>query len=323
MSETMTAPKPSQSTPSSEHPDLSRRRMSHLDQLEAESIHIIRETVAGCEKPVMLFSVGKDSAVMLHLAKKAFAPGKPPFPLMHVDTTFKFPEMYAYRDRNAKEAGMELIVWKNEAALDTKGRSPKCWSCTECADQLKRQALVDALKHHGFDAAFGGARRDEEKSRAKERVLSFRDKFQQWDPKNQRPELWSLYNTKHAPGESFRCFPISNWTELDIWAYIQREQIDIVPLYYAAERKVIQRDGMLVYAEDIMEPGEGETVETMMIRFRTLGCQICTGAVRSDATTMDQIVAEVAAARNSERENRAVDKDREGSMEEKKKEGYF
>ncbi len=323
MSETMTAPAPSPTTSEPDRPDLSRRRMSHLDQLEAESIHIIRETVAGCEKPVMLFSVGKDSAVMLHLAKKAFAPGKPPFPLMHVDTTFKFPEMYAYRDRNAEEAGMELIVWKNEKALDAKGRSPKCWSCTECADQLKRQALVDALKHHGFDAAFGGARRDEEKSRAKERVLSFRDKFQQWDPKNQRPELWNLYNTKHAPGESFRCFPISNWTELDIWAYIQRENIDIVPLYYAAERKVIQRDGMLVYAEDIMEPDEGETVEKMMIRFRTLGCQICTGAVRSDATTMDQIVAEVAAARNSERENRAVDKDREGSMEEKKKEGYF
>ena len=297
--------------------------MSHLDQLEAESVHILRETVAGCEKPVMLFSVGKDSAVMLHLARKAFAPGRPPFPLMHVDTTFKFPEMYEYRDRLAAEAGMELIVWQNTAALAEKGRGPECWSCTECADQLKRQALVEALSHHGFDAAFGGARRDEEKSRAKERVLSFRDSFQQWDPKNQRPELWNLYNTRHAPGESFRCFPISNWTELDVWAYIQREQIDLVPLYYAAERPVIRRGGMLVYAGDIMEPAEGETVETMSIRFRTLGCQICTGAVQSTAATLDEIVAEVAAARNSERENRAVDKDREGSMEEKKKEGYF
>ncbi len=303
--------------------NLRRRRMSHLDQLEAESVHIIRETVAGCEKPVMLFSVGKDSAVMLHLAKKAFAPGRLPFPLMHIDTTFKFPQMIEYRDRMAKDAGAELIVWKNEAALEAKGRSPKCWSCSECADQLKRQALVEALTHHGFDAAFGGARRDEEKSRAKERVLSFRDRLQQWDPKNQRPELWNLYNTRHAPGESFRCFPLSNWTELDIWAYIQRENIEIVPLYYAEKRPVIHRNGMLVYAGDIITPEPGETVVEEVIRFRTLGCQICTGAVRSNADTLDQIVAEVAAARNSERENRAVDKDREGSMEEKKKEGYF
>ena len=303
---------------------VSKRRADHLDQLEAESIHIIRETVAGCEKPVMLFSVGKDSAVMLHLARKAFAPGVPPFPLMHVDTTFKFPEMYAYRDRMAKEAGMELIVWKNEAALDARGRKPECWNCTDCADQLKRQALVEGLQHHGFDAAFGGARRDEEKSRAKERVLSFRDKFQQWDPKNQRPELWNLYNTRHGPGESFRCFPISNWTELDIWAYIQREQIDIVPLYFAAERKCFKRDGMLVYGEDIMSPTEDDgPMETRAIRFRTLGCQICTGAVESNADTLQQVVEEVMVARNSERENRAVDKDREGSMEEKKKEGYF
>jgi sulfate adenylyltransferase subunit 2 len=299
------------------------RPMNHLDQLEAESVHIIRETVAGCEKPVMLFSVGKDSAVMLHLAKKAFAPGKPPFPLMHVDTGFKFPAMYEYRDRQAAEAGMELIVWQNHAALEERGRGPECWNCTDCADQLKRQALVEGLTHHGFDAAFGGARRDEEKSRAKERVLSFRDKFQQWDPKNQRPELWDLYNTRHGAGESFRCFPISNWTELDIWAYIQREAIEIVPLYYADNRPVIRRDGMLIYAGDIMKPREGEVVEQAMIRFRTLGCQICTGAVESGATTLDAIVAEVAAARNSERENRAVDKDKEGSMEEKKRDGYF
>ena len=299
------------------------RRLGHLDQLEAEAIHIVREAVAGCERPVMLFSVGKDSAVMLHLARKAFAPGRPPFPLMHVDTSFKFPEMYAFRDRMASDAGMELIVWRNEAALAEKGEDPACWSCGECADRLKRQALVDALTHHRFDCAFGGARRDEERSRAKERVLSFRDPFQQWDPKNQRPELWDLYNTRHGPGEGFRCFPISNWTELDIWAYIAREGIEIVPLYFAAERPVIRRAGMYVYAGDKIEPAEGEAVETAKVRFRTLGCQICTGAVESDAETLDAVVAEVAAARNSERQNRAVDKDREGGMEEKKREGYF
>ncbi len=235
------------------------RRRGHLDQLEAESIHIIREAVAGCEKPVMLFSVGKDSAVMLHLAKKAFAPGKPPFPLMHVDTSFKFPEMYDYRDRMAQDAGMELIVWRNEAALAEKTEEAACWSCGECADRLKRQALVEGLTHHGFDCAFGGARRDEERSRAKERVLSFRDSFQQWDPKNQRPELWDLYNARHAPGESFRCFPISNWTELDIWAYIARENIEIVPLYFAADRPVIKRSGMYVYAGDKIKPADGRS----------------------------------------------------------------
>ena len=304
-----------------------RRHLSHLDQLEAESIHIIREVMAECEKPVMLFSVGKDSAVMLHLARKAFAPGRLPFPLMHVDTTFKFPEMYEYRDRLAAESGAELIVWKNEKALGERGDpqqgDPKCWGCTECADLLKRQALVEALQHHGFDAAFGGARRDEEKSRAKERVLSFRDKFQQWDPKNQRPELWNLYNTSHAAGESFRVFPISNWTELDVWLYIYREQIELVPLYYAEKRPVIERNGMLVYAGDIIEPEEDEKVIEKMIRFRTLGCQICTGAVESDAADLNAVVEEVMVARNSERENRAVDKDKEGSMEEKKKDGYF
>ena len=324
MSETMTAPKPSQSTPSSEHPDLSRRRMSHLDQLEAESIHIIRETVAGCEKPVMLFSVGKDSAVMLHLAKKAFAPGKPPFPLMHVDTTFKFPEMYAYRDRNAKEAGMELIVWKNEAALDTKGRSPKCWSCTECADQLKRQALVEALKHHGFDAAFGGARRDEEKSRAKERVYSFRDSKHRWDPKNQRPELWNIYNGKVNKGESIRVFPLSNWTELDIWQYIFLEDIPIVPLYFAAERPVVNRGGTMIMVDDERMPlNDGEVPEMKSVRFRTLGCYPLTGAVESEAATLPDIIQEMLLTTSSERQGRMIDHDSSGSMEKKKQEGYF
>ena len=296
---------------------------SHLRRLEDESIHIIREVVAECEKPVMLYSVGKDSAVMLHVAKKAFKPGKLPFPLLHVDTTFKFPEMYAYRDERAKDAGAELIVWKNEAALEARGRDISNWSCTQCAQQLKTQGLVEALKHHGFDAAFGGARRDEEKSRAKERVFSFRNTHQQWDPKNQRPELWNLYNAAHAPGESFRVFPLSNWTELNIWQYIQQEQIPLVPLYFAADRPVINRGGMLMAAHDLIKPRPGETVETCHVRFRTLGCQLCTGCNESDANTLDDIVAEVAAARNSERQNRAVDKDKEGSMEEKKREGYF
>lgn len=296
---------------------------SHLKRLEDESIHIFREVVAECEKPVMLFSVGKDSAVMFHVAKKAFKPGKLPFPLLHVDTTFKFPEMYEYRDRMAREAGAELIVWKNEAALNEHGRDPSNWSCSQCANLLKTTALVEALKAGGYDAAFGGARRDEEKARAKERVFSFRNQHQQWDPKNQRPELWNLYNAAHQPGESFRVFPLSNWTELNIWQYIQQEEIPIVPLYYAKDRKVIRRNGMLLHAEDIVKPRAGEKVEVCHVRYRTLGCQLCTGACESDAHTMDDIVAEVAAARNSERQNRAVDKDREGSMEEKKREGYF
>ena len=295
----------------------------HLRRLEDESIHIFREVAAEAERPVMLYSVGKDSAVMLHVARKAFKPGKLPFPLLHVDTTWKFPEMYEYRDRMAREAGAELIVWKNEAALDQIGRSIDNWSCTQCAQLLKTTALVDALKFHKFDAAFGGARRDEEKSRAKERVFSFRNQHQQWDPKNQRPELWNLYNAAHQPGESFRVFPLSNWTELNIWQYIQQENIPIVPLYYAADRKVIRRGGMLLHAEDLIKPKPGERVETCHVRYRSLGCQLCTGACESTAHTMSDIVAEVAAARNSERQNRAVDKDREGSMEEKKREGYF
>ncbi len=296
--------------------------ITHLKQLEAESIHIIREVVAECENPVMLYSIGKDSSVMLHLALKAFAPGKLPFPLMHVDTTFKFPEMIQFRDEYCKEVGAELIVSINHKALEEIGEYDN-WTCSMCANMLKTQALVAALQEHGFDAAFGGARRDEEKSRAKERIFSFRDRFMQWDPKNQRPELWQLYNTSHAKGDSFRVFPLSNWTELDIWNYIYLENIPIVPLYYAAERPVIRRDGILLYAGDLNTPRDGEKVETEWVRFRTLGCQKCTGAVASRATTLEEIIEETMIARKSERENRAVDQDREGSMEEKKKEGYF
>ena len=296
--------------------------LSHLKQLEAESIHIIREVTAACEKPVMMYSVGKDSSVLAHLAVKAFAPAPIPFPLLHVDTTFKFKEMYKFRDDYCKKIGAELIVHTNTEALEKIGGYDK-WSCSMCSDLLKTQALVTVLKEKGFDAAFGGARRDEEKSRAKERILSFRDEHMQWDPKNQRPELWNLYNTRHHPGESFRAFPISNWTELDIWNYIYVEQIPIVPLYFARPRPVIERDGMLLYAGELEKPREGEEVVEKMVRFRTLGCQKCTGAVESTATTLEEIIAETMTARNSERENRAVDQDREGSMEEKKREGYF
>jgi sulfate adenylyltransferase subunit 2 len=294
----------------------------HLKELEAESIHVFREVVASCEKPVMLYSIGKDSAAMLHVAIKAFRPGRLPFPLLHVDTTFKFPEMYAHRDALPARLGVELIVWKNHKALAETGPADN-WSCTQCANELKTRALVDALKHYNFDAAFGGARRDEEKARAKERVLSFRDKHQQWDPKNQRPELWNLYNTRHAPGESFRVFPLSNWTEHDVWSYIRQERIELVDLYFAAERPVIRRNGVMLPGHDLNRPRAGEVLETRRVRYRTLGCQLCTGCVESDATTLDDIVAEVSAARNSERETRLVDKDREGSMEEKKREGYF
>jgi len=301
---------------------MTQYNLSHLRALEAESIHIMREVVAECESPVMMYSVGKDSSVMAHLARKAFAPGAIPFPLLHVDTTFKFREMIEFRDRYAREIGAELIVHINRKALDEIGPY-ECWTCTQCADLLKTRALVDALQSGGFDAAFGGARRDEERSRAKERVFSFRDREMQWDPKNQRPELWNLYNTAHARGESLRVFPLSNWTELDVWHYIYVEKIPIVPLYYAAERPVIRRDGMLVYAGELNRPAEGETVEKVWCRFRTLGCQMCTGAVESRATTLEEIIEETMVATSSERQNRAVDQDREGSMEEKKKEGYF
>jgi sulfate adenylyltransferase subunit 2 len=295
--------------------------LTHLQQLESESIHIIRETVAECDRPVMLYSVGKDSAVMLHLACKAFAPGRLPFPLMHVDTTFKFDEMIRFRDEMARRVQADLIVYKNEAAL-AEGGGPDAWDCTRCANLLKTQALREGLAAHGFDAAFGGARRDEEKSRAKERIVSVRHN-ETWDPKNQRPELWSLYNLRRTVDQTFRVFPLSNWTELDVWNYIYRESIPIVPLYFAAERDVIRRNGMLLLAGQLNRIRDGETSEKIMVRFRTLGCQLCTGAVRSNATTLEQIIAETALATSSERENRAVDQDREGSMEEKKREGYF
>jgi len=296
--------------------------LSNLKQLEAESIHIMREVVAEFENPVMMYSVGKDSSVMLRLAQKAFAPGPLPFPLLHVDTTFKFKEMIEFRDRFVKEIGARLIVHTNQEALDKIGPYEN-WTCTMCANLLKTQALIAALKKHEFDAAFGGARRDEEKSRAKERIFSFRDPFMQWDPKNQRPELWNLYNTRHVKGESFRIFPISNWTELDIWHYIYVEKIPIVPLYFAKPRPVIERDGMLVLAGELNKPGPGEKVEEKMIRFRTLGCQLCTGAVESEATTLEEVIEETMVAKKSERQGRAVDQDKEGSMEEKKQEGYF
>ena len=301
---------------------MSSYNITHMKQLEAESIHIIREVVAECDRPVMLYSIGKDSSVMVRLARKAFAPGGLPFPLLHVDTTFKFREMIEFRDKFVRDIGAELIVHINREALDRIGPAEN-WTCTMCADILKREALVKALQDGKFDAAFGGARRDEEKSRAKERILSFRDEFMQWDPKNQRPELWSIYNTRHAKGESFRVFPLSNWTELDIWHYIHVEKIPIVPLYFARKRPVIKRDGMLLIAGDLNKPADGEEVVELSVRFRTLGCQLCSGAMESTAKTVEEIVAETTIARNSERESRAVDKDREGSMEEKKKEGYF
>lgn len=296
--------------------------VSNLRQLEAESIHIIREVVAEFENPVMLYSVGKDSSVMLRLAQKAFAPGPIPFPLLHVDTTFKFRDMITFRDEFTRQIGANLLVYTNQEALDRIGPADN-WTCTMCADLLKTQALIQALKKYGFDAAFGGARRDEEKSRAKERIFSFRDAFMQWDPKNQRPELWSLYNTRHAKGESFRVFPISNWTELDIWHYIYVEEIPIVPLYFAKKRRVIQRDNILLLADDLNKPQPGEEIVEKMVRFRTLGCQLCTGAIESEATTLEEVIAETMLAVKSERQGRAVDQDREGSMEEKKKEGYF
>ena len=296
--------------------------ITHLKQLEAECIHIMREVVAECERPVMLYSVGKDSSVLVRLARKAFAPGPLPFPLLHVDTTFKFDEMIEFRDRFCREIGAKLIVHVNREALDRVGPYEN-WTCAMCADLLKTQALIAALQAGQFDAAFGGARRDEEKSRAKERIFSFRDRFMQWDPKNQRPELWNIYNTRHAKDESFRVFPLSNWTELDIWHYIYAEQIPIVPLYFARKRPVIRRDGMLIMAGQLNQPREGETVEELSIRFRTLGCQLCTGAVESEADTLEKVIEETMVARRSERDTRAVDQDSEGSMEQKKREGYF
>jgi sulfate adenylyltransferase subunit 2 len=297
--------------------------LTHLKQLEAESIHIIREVVAEFEKPVMLYSIGKDSAVMLQLALKAFAPGKPPFPLMHVDTTWKFREMITFRDELTKKLGLDLIVHINQDGVDA-GVGPFTHGSKKHTDVMKTDGLKQALNKYKFDAAFGGARRDEEKSRAKERVYSFRDKNHRWDPKNQRPELWNIYNGKVDKGESIRVFPLSNWTELDIWQYIHLESIPIVPLYFAKERPVVKRDGTYIMVDDDrMQLEPGEKVENKMVRFRTLGCYPLTGAVESTATTLPEIIQEMLLTTTSERQGRVIDYDQAGSMEEKKREGYF
>ena len=299
------------------------QRLTHLDRLEAESIHIMREVVAEAANPVMLYSVGKDSAVMLHLARKAFHPAPPPFPLLHVDTTWKFKDMYALRDKAAKAAGMELLVYQNPEAKE-RGINPFDHGALH-TDMWKTEGLKQALDKFGFDAAFGGARRDEEKSRAKERIFSFRTASHGWDPKNQRPELWSLYNARKAKGESIRVFPISNWTELDIWQYIMKEGIEIVPLYMAAPRPTVERDGLLLMVDDERFPLEpGETPQMRSIRFRTLGCYPLTGAVESEAATLSEVVQEMLLTTTSERQGRAIDKDAGGAgMEKKKQEGYF
>jgi sulfate adenylyltransferase subunit 2 len=294
----------------------------HLRALEAESIHILREVVAEFARPVMLYSIGKDSSVMLRLAQKAFYPGRLPFPLLHIDTTYKFREMIEFRDRYAREVGAELIVHTNRAAIEG-GANPFVLGTQKCCAQLKTKALLDALAEGGFDAAFGGARRDEEKSRAKERVYSFRDPLGQWDPKNQRPELWNLYNGRIEKGETIRVFPLSNWTELDVWHYIHVERIPVVPLYFARAREVLVRNGTLLPLEHDPPRLIGEKPQTVVCRMRSLGCTYCTGAVRSDADSVPKIIEELLAARRSERENRAIDYDQEGSMELKKREGYF
>ena len=295
----------------------------YLDQLEAESIQIIREVAAQCARPVMLFSAGKDSAVMLHLARKAFYPAPPPFPLLHVDTAWKFREMYDFRDRAAVQAGMELLVWRNPEA-EARGINPFDHGATVHTDLWKTQGLKQALDHHGFDAAFGGARRDEEKSRAKERIFSFRSRTHVWDPKAQRPELWRLYNARVHKGESVRVFPLSNWTEMDVWRYVQREQIEVVSLYFAADRPVVERDGALIMVDDErMSLRSGETLQTRRVRFRTLGCYPLTGAIDSDAADLAAVIAEMASSRASERQGRAIDQDLTASMEIKKREGYF
>lgn len=297
--------------------------MTHLKQLEAESIHIIREVAAEFDNPVMLYSIGKDSAVMLHLAMKAFYPGKPPFPLLHVDTTWKFKEMIAFRDQMVAKLGLELIVHTNQEGIDA-GVGPFTHGSEKHTDIMKTQALRQALNKYKFDAAFGGARRDEEKSRAKERVFSFRDKNHGWDPKNQRPELWNIYNGKVNKGESIRVFPLSNWTELDIWQYIYLNNIEIVPLYFAKERPVVNIDGVDIMVDDERMPiTEGQKIETKMVRFRTLGCYPLTGAVDSEATTLPEIIQEMLLATTSERQGRLIDSDKAGSMEDKKRKGYF
>lgn len=298
-------------------------QLTHLKQLEAESIHIIREVASEFRRPVMLYSIGKDSAVMLQLAIKAFFPARPPFPLMHVDTTWKFQDMYRLRDMYARDQlGLELIRYVNEEGLKL-GIDPFRYSGKHTT-VMKTEALKQALAKYGFDAAFGGARRDEEKSRAKERVFSFRDEHHRWDPKNQRPELWNLYNTRVAPGESIRVFPLSNWTELDVWQYIHLEKIPIVPLYFSAVRPVVRRNGTLIMVDDgRMKLRPGEQIEQRRVRFRTLGCYPLTGAVESSATTLPEIIQEMLLTKTSERQGRLIDNDEEGSMEEKKREGYF
>ena len=296
---------------------------SYLRELESESIYIMREVAAEFRNPVMLYSIGKDSAVMLHLAMKAFYPAKPPFPIMHIDTTWKFREMIAFRDKEAKRLGLDLIVYTNEQGVRD-NISPITHGSALYTDIMKTQALKQALDQHGFDAAFGGARRDEEKSRAKERVYSFRNASHAWDPKRQRPELWHLANTHIKPGESIRVFPLSNWTELDVWTYIYLEDIPVVPLYFSAERPVIERDGMLMMVDDERVPIDSdEAPEMRRIRFRTLGCYPLTGAIESDAATVPEVIEELIAARNSERQGRVIDHDESGSMEKKKQEGYF
>ncbi len=297
--------------------------LTHLERLESESIHILREVVAETERPVMLYSVGKDSAVMLHLARKAFHPAPPPFPLLHVDTTWKFKAMYELRDRMARESGMELLVYRNPEA-QARGINPFDHGSALHTDMWKTEGLKQALSLYGFDAAFGGARRDEEKSRAKERVFSFRSANHRWDPKDQRPELWNLYNARKAKGESIRVFPISNWTELDIWQYVQLEDIPIVPLYFSAPRPTVERDGLLLMVDDErmpLKPGEEPTMRS--IRFRTLGCYPLTGAIESSASTLSEVIQEMLLTTTSERQGRAIDHDQAASMEKKKQEGYF
>jgi len=301
----------------------SEQRLTHLQQLEAESIHIIREVAASFENPVMLYSIGKDSSVMLHLARKAFYPGKPPFPLLHVDTTWKFREMISFRDQMARESGMDLLVHINQEGVDM-GVGPFTHGSARHTDIMKTQALKQALDLYKFDAAFGGARRDEERSRAKERIFSFRDQHHRWDPKNQRPELWNIYNTEVDRGESIRVFPLSNWTELDVWQYIYRENIPIVPLYLADVRPVVERDGMLIMVDDDRLPLlPNERIQHRSVRFRTLGCYPLTGAVESEARSLTEIIQEMLLATTSERQGRAIDRDSAGSMEQKKMEGYF
>jgi sulfate adenylyltransferase subunit 2 len=300
-------------------------KIDYLRQLEAESMHIIREVAAEFNNPVMLYSVGKDSSVMAHLTRKAFYPAKIPFPFMHIDTGYKFKEMYEFRDKFCQDIGVDLIVHRNEDAISNE-MNPFKFGTDTCCGALKTGALLDGLSIHGFDAAFGGARREEEKSRAKERVYSFRDEFGQWDPKNQRPELWNIYNARIHPGESIRVFPLSNWTEIDVWEYIKLENIDIVPIYYAQEREVVFRNGVMipiVKGNKFTEAKPGEEVKVVKSRFRSLGCMPCTGAVESDASVIDDIIREAKLARKSERENRVIDLGSDSSMEDKKKEGYF